>query len=153
MPWCLNLAWDPNHLVEDAKGPNAMGSLQATRYMKHGTAEFFFFRQARQNANWLKKLFTRSHASTKFPQNPCLLKATPFTTLPLFLFLDFSIAINRLRIMLSTISNYVSALKKKYYDDLADYDKGKLHGKFSATAFFFGLGMTFWLYSAYKGDR
>lgn len=91
--------------------------------------------------------------SQNFPQNLCLLKAIPFTTLPLFLFLDFSVTINHVRIMLSTISNYFYVLTKKHYDDLTDYDKGKLHGIFSAHAYFFALGMTFWLNGAYKGMR
>ena len=55
--------------------------------------------------------------------------------------------------MLSTISNCFSALKKKHYDDLTDYDKGKLHGILSAHAYLFALGMTFELYGAYKVMR
>lgn len=55
--------------------------------------------------------------------------------------------------MLSTISNYFSALKKKHYDDLTDYDKGKLHGMTSAQAILFAWGMMFELYGAYKGMR
>ena len=152
-PDVRNLAWDPNHLVEGAKGPNAMGSLQATRYKKNGTGKNSFFRQARQNANWLEKLLPEATRIQNFTQNLCLPKAIPFTILPLFLVLDFSVTINHLRIMLSTISNYFSVLKKKHYDDLTDYDKGKLHGIISAHAVLFAWGMTFELYGAYKGMR
>ena len=55
--------------------------------------------------------------------------------------------------MLSMISDYSSAFKKKYYDDLADYDKGKVHGIFFAHACSFAFGMAFEVYGAYKGRR
>ena len=146
-----------------------MGSLQATRYKKNGTGEFLLFaklagtqigskRYLNEQKNLerkikIKRRFWLSHRTQNSPQNLCLLKAIPFTTLPLFLFLDFFVIINHLRIMLSTISNYFSAFKKKHYDDLTDFDKGKLHGTFSTHMYFFALGMTFELYGAYKGMR
>lgn len=131
------LAWDPNHLGENKQGRNALAS-----------------RSINWAANWLKKLVPGALSATRtqnFPQTLCLLKAIPFATLPLLLSLDFAVTINHLRIMLSTISNYTSALKKKHHDDLTDYDRGKFDGIISAHVYFFILGMTFELSGVYKG--
>lgn len=55
--------------------------------------------------------------------------------------------------MLSTISDYFFALKKKYHDDLTDYDRGKLDGILSTYRSLFIMGMMFELYGLYKGMR
>ena len=132
--------------LEGAKGQRTErdGSLQATSY-KRKMAQGFFFPPSSPERKLTQKLGTRSHASTKFSPE----KAIPFATLLLFLFLDFFATIDHLRIMLSTIF----ALKKKYYDDLADYDKGRIHGIMVAHAYLFAFSMACELYGAYKGRR
>ena len=55
--------------------------------------------------------------------------------------------------MLSTISDYFSAFKKKHHDDLTDYDRGKLDGILSTHLSIFIVVMTFELYGVYKGMR
>lgn len=124
-----------------------MGSLQATRW------EFFFLAKLARTQIGSKSSLPEATRMQDFPQNFYLMKAIPFATLQLFLFLDSSVTINHQRIMLSTTTNYFSALKKKHYDDLTDYDKGKLHGIFSAYAYSFAFFTTFQLYGVYKGMR
>lgn len=109
--------------------------------------EFFFLAKLARTQIGSKSWLPEATRTQNFPQILYLMKAI------LFLFLDSSVTINHLRIMLSTITNYFSALKKTHYDDLTDYDKGKLHGIFSAYAYSFAFFTTFQLYGVYKGMR
>jgi len=55
--------------------------------------------------------------------------------------------------MSSTISNYFSALEKKHYDDLPDYDRGRLYGAIEAQLAFLGVNVAFMLFRVYKRNR
>lgn len=72
---------------------------------------------------------------------PTHLNAIPSTTSQ-SLFLEYSANTNRLRIMLSPISDYCSELKKQYHDDLLDYDRGTLDGNASAHLAWFIVSIT-----------
>lgn len=52
--------------------------------------------------------------------------------------------------MPSTISDYISALKKTHHDDLPDYDRGRLHGRVDAQLAYFAVSMPFMLFGVYK---
>lgn len=78
-------SWGDSLVFETSQGIQRSGR-RCQGIRKVVTEEFFWFRQACQNANWLKRLGTRSHANKKnITQNLCLLKAIPFTSLPLYL--------------------------------------------------------------------
>lgn len=83
---------------------------------------------------------------------PTHLNAIPSTTSQ-FLFLEYSATTNRLRIMLSAISDYCSGLKKQYHDDLPDYDRGTLDGNASAHLAWFILSITPVLFGVYKAKQ
>ncbi len=55
--------------------------------------------------------------------------------------------------MPSPITDYFSAFKKKHYDDLPDYDKGRLHGSLQGQLTFIGVSLAFTLFKVYKRTR
>ena len=55
--------------------------------------------------------------------------------------------------MSSTISSYFSALKKKYFDNLSDYDRGVLHGSINVYLASFAISTTTMRFHAYKRYR
>ena len=58
-----------------------------------------------------------------------------------------------MRIMLSTISGYLSALKKTHHDDLPDYDRGKIHGSTEAMLVWLGIDVAVVMFCIYKRTR
>lgn len=55
--------------------------------------------------------------------------------------------------MQSTVSGYLFELKKKHYDDLPDYNKGRLHGSISANLFWVGTSVAYMLFGVFISRR
>lgn len=55
--------------------------------------------------------------------------------------------------MASSVSDYLSALKKRHHDDLPDYDKGKIHGVVEGQVVYIGVSMACILLGVYKRNR